>query len=86
MSTRFEYVPNTAGIEFLNELDLARTHPIENAEDADVLVLWYDEAIVIPGVAEDLIAFAHRIIATVEATTVDGRAQRAAPGPIEVPE
>lgn len=48
MSVRVEYV-DPQMVSFVNELDLAGEVWIESAKDEDVLVIAYDEVVVIPG-------------------------------------
>lgn len=81
MSTRFEYVdPHYCKPAFVNELDLAEENSIESPKDQDVLVLWYDEAIVIPGSREEILEFVNRIITAVNTSVgEDGRAKRPDP-------
>lgn len=75
MSQRIEYV-NPNAIEFRNELDLADLG-VEDPHDEDVLVIHYDEIIVIPGGYDDQIDLAERIRTTVKNQTGrDGRAVR----------
>ena len=62
MSTRLEYVPATSPVYYVNELTLEQA---EAPEDQDVLVISYDEAIVLTGSAEELVDFAERVIKVV---------------------
>jgi hypothetical protein len=57
MSIRYEYVPATAFVEYTNEDALH----VEDPTGLDVLVLWYDEAIVIPGNRHELADLVERI-------------------------
>ncbi len=59
MSTRYEYVPAAAYVEYNNEEAL----DVDDPTGLDVLVLWYDEAIVIPGTAQELANLVERISA-----------------------
>ncbi len=59
MSTRYEYVPATAVIEYTNEDAL----DVDDPTGLDVLVLWYDEAILIPGTRQELADLLERISA-----------------------
>lgn len=70
MSVRLEYVPATSPVFYVNELTLAGADAPENQ---DVLVISYDEAIVLLGSPEELQDLAVRIIGAV--------ARGAAPGP-----
>jgi len=78
MSQRIEYVTKPT-ISFCNELDLAEERDIPDAKDRDVLVLEYDELVVIPiGNAEGAKVFALDIIDAID-RHVDfdtGRARR----------
>jgi hypothetical protein len=62
MSTRYEYVPATAHVEYTNEDAL----DVDDPTGLDVLVLSYDEAIVIPGTRPELADLVERISATLE--------------------
>lgn len=58
MSTRYEYIhAATAGVHYTNELNL----PVEEPEDQSVLLISYDEAIVLTGTQPELIMFAFRL-------------------------
>jgi hypothetical protein len=60
MSTRYEYVPAIAVVvEYTNEDAL----DVDDPTGPDVLVLWYDEAIVIPGSRQELADLVERISA-----------------------
>jgi hypothetical protein len=59
MSTRYEYVPATAAVEHTTEDTLHVDHPT----GLDVLVLWYDEAIVVHGTQQELANLAERVCA-----------------------
>jgi hypothetical protein len=59
MSTRYEYVPATAHVEYTNEDAL----DVDDPTALDALVLWYDEAIVIPGNRRELADLVERISA-----------------------
>ena len=74
MSVRLEYVPATSPVFYVNELALEQLNMYPNApENQDVLVISYDEAIVLTGTPEELQDLAVRIISAV--------ARGAAPGP-----
>ncbi len=57
MSVRYEYVPATAAVQYINDDQL----DIEDPIGQPVLVLWYDEAIVIHGNHAQLIDLTDRI-------------------------
>jgi hypothetical protein len=59
MSIRYEYVPATAYIEYTNEDAL----DVDDPTGLDVLVLWYDEAIVVHGSQQQLADLVERISA-----------------------
>ena len=67
MSLRYEYVPANAGVEYVHEilLDVEDPH-----DDQDVLVLWYDEAIVLPATPSEIAGLLDRIAAAVGLTHV----------------
>jgi hypothetical protein len=59
MSTRYEYVPATAHVEYTTEDAL----DVDDPTGLDLLVLSYDEAIVIPGTPQELADLVERISA-----------------------
>ncbi len=61
--TRFEYVEVAiTGIEYCDERDLA----VEDPKNRKVVALWYDEAIVLDGTHDELVAFADRLRAVLD--------------------
>lgn len=65
MSIRLEYVSARSPVEYVNELALAEDLGVDNPEDRDVLVISYDECIVLVGTPEELKALGVRIISAV---------------------
>ena len=65
MSVRLEYVPATSPVYYANELAAAQELPVDNPEDRDVLLISYDEVIVLVGSPEELQDFALRVISAV---------------------
>jgi hypothetical protein len=59
MSTRFEYIPATAHVQYTNEGGL----DVDDPTGLDVLVLWYDEAVVVHGTQAELVDLVERICA-----------------------
>lgn len=73
MSVRAEYIhAANAGCNYVNELDLAKEIYIENPDDENVLVISYDEVIVLTGSPEELTDFGYRIIAAVRRGPLPG--------------
>lgn len=64
MSTRLEYVPATCGVQYLDERLLEAAY---SPDEQDVLLLSYDEGIVIVGSKDELLALANRIVHAVMA-------------------
>lgn len=65
MSINWEYLDaRSASVAYMDERDL---YSAEDPTEQNVLVISGDEGIVVVGSAEELLAFAERVVATVKA-------------------